>query len=136
MCISGCASFEIRTPPHFGRTNLEPSQATASKHRSPHSVRVRVRVRVGWSASGATAKKLVVACRCGGGGGGGHGQKVGRGVSVWWWWWWWCWWCSHITVYYTMYYTRVWGLGYTTQVSSTLYSVVLCVLRVLNSTSK
>ena len=43
----------------FGRINLEPSQATASKHRSPHSirVRVRVRVRVGWSASGATAKK-------------------------------------------------------------------------------
>ena len=38
----------------FGRINLERSQATASKHRSPHSVRVRVRV--GWSASGATAK--------------------------------------------------------------------------------
>ena len=30
--------------------HLEPSQATASKHRSPHSIRprVRVRVRVGW----------------------------------------------------------------------------------------
>ena len=35
-----------------GRINLEPSQATASKHWSLHSVRVRarVRVRVGWSA--------------------------------------------------------------------------------------
>ena len=42
----------------FALINPEPSQATASKHRSPHSVRVRlrVRVRVGWSASGATAK--------------------------------------------------------------------------------
>ena len=42
----------------FGRINPEPSHATASTHRSPHSVRVRVRVRVrvGWSASGATAK--------------------------------------------------------------------------------
>ena len=40
----------------FGRINLEPSQATASKHRSPHSVRVRIRIRVGWSESGATAK--------------------------------------------------------------------------------
>ena len=29
-----------------GRINLEPTQGTASKHRSPHSVRVRVRVRV------------------------------------------------------------------------------------------
>ena len=38
----------------FGRINLERSQATASKHRLPHSVQVRVRV--GWSASGATAK--------------------------------------------------------------------------------
>ena len=61
----GCASFEIRVPSPqnllFGRINLEPSPATASKHRSPHSVRdrvrVRVRVRVGWSASVATAKK-------------------------------------------------------------------------------
>ena len=44
----GCASFEMR----------ELSQATASKHRSPHSVRVRVRVRVrvGWSASGAAGQ--------------------------------------------------------------------------------
>ena len=44
-----CASFEIRvvlsTASPFGRINLEPSQGTASKHRSPHSVRVRVRVR-------------------------------------------------------------------------------------------
>ena len=42
----------------FDRINLEPSQATASKHRSPQSVRVavRVRVRVGCSASGAAAK--------------------------------------------------------------------------------
>ena len=44
-----------------GRSNLEPSQATASKHRSPHSVWVRVRVRVrvhriGWSALGTTAR--------------------------------------------------------------------------------
>ena len=33
-----------------GRINLEPSQATASKHWSLHGVRVRVwvRVRVGW----------------------------------------------------------------------------------------
>ena len=36
---------------HMGRINLEPSQPTASKHWSPHSVpsRVRVRVRVEWS---------------------------------------------------------------------------------------
>ena len=36
---------------HMGRINLEPSQATASKHWSPRSVpiRVRVRVRVEWS---------------------------------------------------------------------------------------
>ena len=32
--------------PSRGRINLEPSQATASKHWSLHSVRVRVRVRV------------------------------------------------------------------------------------------
>ena len=31
---------------HMGRINLEPSQATASKHWSPHSVPIRVRVRV------------------------------------------------------------------------------------------
>ena len=35
------------------------SQATASKHRSPYSVRVRVRVRVGWSASGDVVIYLV-----------------------------------------------------------------------------
>ena len=55
-----------KTPPPsaaspFGRINLliEPSQATASKLRSTHSVRVRVwiKVRVQWSASGATSKK-------------------------------------------------------------------------------
>ena len=36
---------------HMGRINLQPSQATASKHWSPHSIqsRVRVRVRVEWS---------------------------------------------------------------------------------------
>ena len=32
----------------FGRIYLEPSQSTASKHSSPHSVRVRVRVRWWW----------------------------------------------------------------------------------------
>ena len=40
--------FEHAHPPAtaspFGRINLEPSQARASKHRSPHSLRVRVRV--------------------------------------------------------------------------------------------
>ena len=38
----------------FGRINLliGPSQSTASKHRSPHSLRVTARVRVGRSASG------------------------------------------------------------------------------------
>ena len=44
-----------------GRLNLEPSQATASKHRPPYSERVRVRVwvraLVGWSTLGGTAKK-------------------------------------------------------------------------------
>ena len=56
--------FRTAQPPStaspFGRINLEPSQATASKHWSPHSVRVRARVmvRVGWSASGTTAKNL------------------------------------------------------------------------------
>ena len=61
--IPGCASFEMRTPhpqhsPMAESTSREPSEATASKHRSLHSVRVRVKVgvRVGWSASGATAK--------------------------------------------------------------------------------
>ena len=57
-----CDSWDTHPPSTaspFGRINLEPSQATASKHRSPHSVRVRgrVRVRVGWSALGATAKR-------------------------------------------------------------------------------
>ena len=33
-----------------GRVNLEPSQAAASMHRSPHRVRVRVRVLIGWSS--------------------------------------------------------------------------------------
>ena len=37
----------------------------ASKHRSPHRVRVDVRVRVGWSASGATAKILLHRSICG-----------------------------------------------------------------------
>ena len=36
----------------FGRINLKPSQSTASKSRSPHSVRVRVGL--GWSVSGST----------------------------------------------------------------------------------
>ena len=62
VCYTRVPKFRNAHPPStaspFGRINLEPSQATASKHRSPHSVRVtvRVRVRVGWSASGATAK--------------------------------------------------------------------------------
>ena len=52
-----------------GRIDLEPSQATAAKHWSPHSVRVRfrvrvkvtvrVRVRVGWSAVGTAANPPV-----------------------------------------------------------------------------
>ena len=43
-----CAPPSTASP--FGRINLEPSQAPASKHKSPHSVRVtvRIRVRVGW----------------------------------------------------------------------------------------
>ena len=41
------------TGSHLGRIKLRLSQAAASKHRSPHCVRVRVTVRVGfgWSAS-------------------------------------------------------------------------------------
>ena len=47
----------IHFVPLWPNQPIEPPQATASKHRSPHSVRVRVRVRVqvGWSAPGAIA---------------------------------------------------------------------------------
>ena len=42
--------FQAQLSIQIGRINREPSQATASKHWSPHSVRVKVgvRVRVGW----------------------------------------------------------------------------------------
>ena len=52
----GARVLKCAPPTHsispFVRINLESSQTTASKHRSPHSVRVRV----GWSALGSTAK--------------------------------------------------------------------------------
>ena len=45
-------AYPLSTASPFGRINLKPSQSTASKSRSPHSVRVRVGL--GWSVSGST----------------------------------------------------------------------------------
>ena len=65
-----CESWKNTHPPStaspFWPNPIEPSYATASKHRSPHSVRVSVgiKVRVGWSASGAPTCFLFFFCPC------------------------------------------------------------------------